>query len=83
MPVMPRRRILQELSRLTTDGALRLLVNSLVTGLGLLPLYAYTWRPEVAETHRRDRIALTMILVVIVWWNFLVGHVVNNIRGLP
>lgn len=52
-------------------------------GLGLLPLYTYTWRAELADTHRRDRIALTVLLAVIVWWNFLVGHVVNNIRGLP
>jgi hypothetical protein len=24
---------------------------------------------------------LTSILAFIIWWNFLVGHVVNNIRG--
>ena len=52
-------------------------------GLGLLPLYAYTWRPALTDTHRRDRIATTLLLFLIVWWNFLVGHVVNNIRGLP
>jgi hypothetical protein len=52
-------------------------------GLGLLPMYAYTWRRELADTHRRDRVAITLLLFLIVWWNFLVGHVVNNIRGLP
>jgi hypothetical protein len=51
-------------------------------GLAALPLYAYTWRAEVAETLRRDRIAITALLAFIVWWDFLVGHVLNNIRGL-
>lgn len=51
-------------------------------GLAVLPMYVYTWRQEAAESHRRDRIALTMLLTFIVWWDFLIGHVLNNIRGL-
>jgi hypothetical protein len=31
--------------------------------------------------HARTRAALTGMLAFIVWWNFLVGHIVNNIRG--
>ena len=30
----------------------------------------------------RTRTALTTLLAFIVWWAFLAGHVVNNIRGL-
>jgi hypothetical protein len=30
---------------------------------------------------RATRVALTSILAFIVWWSFLIGHVVNNIRG--
>ena len=52
-------------------------------GLGMLPIYAHTWRREGEESHRGDRIALTMVLTIIVWWDFIVGHVLNNIRGLP
>jgi hypothetical protein len=51
-------------------------------GLALLPMYAYTWRGEAGESHRRDRMALTLLLTFIVWWDFLIGHVLNNIRGL-
>jgi hypothetical protein len=50
--------------------------------IGLLPLYFWLWRPEIADTHRRDRIVITSILAFIVWWDFLIGHVLNNIRGL-
>ena len=51
-------------------------------GLALLPLYYWLWRPEVAETHRIDRAVITSMLAFIVWWGFLVGEVLNNIRGL-
>ena len=51
-------------------------------GLAVLPYYAYTWKPEVAPRLRVDRVAITLILAFVVWWDFLVGHVLNNIRGL-
>ena len=51
-------------------------------GLAALPFYASTWREQNAESHRRDRIAITWLLALIVWWDFVVGHVLNNIRGL-
>jgi hypothetical protein len=51
-------------------------------GIALLPYYAHTWKSEVAESLRGDRLAVTLILAFVVWWDFLVGHVLNNIRGL-
>jgi hypothetical protein len=51
-------------------------------GVGLLPLYYWLWRPNVADSHRRDRLAITTVLAFIVWWGFLIGHILNNIRGL-
>jgi hypothetical protein len=51
-------------------------------GLSLLPLYLWLWKPEIADSHRRDRIAISLIIASIVWWDFLVGHVLNNLRGL-
>jgi hypothetical protein len=29
----------------------------------------------------RARTVLTALLAFIVWWNFLVGHILNNVRG--
>ena len=51
-------------------------------GLALLPLYYWLWRPQHADSHRRDRLAITSLLASIVWWDFLIGHILNNIRGL-
>ena len=52
-----------------------------VIGLGLLPAYWLCWRrPENNQNHYM-RMTLTVLLAFIVWWSFLVGHVINNIRG--
>lgn len=50
-------------------------------GLGILPAYWVCWRRPVIDEPLRTRAALTAVLAFIVWWGFLVGHVVNNIRG--
>jgi len=52
-----------------------------VVGLAVLPAYWFFWRLPLADEHRRARMCLTAILAFVVWWNFLVGHVVNNVRG--
>jgi hypothetical protein len=50
-------------------------------GLGLLPAYWVAWRRPLAEDLGRMRAALTVIFAFIVWWGFLMGHVLNNILG--
>lgn len=51
-------------------------------GVGVLPLYAYVWRPQNTTSHGRDRLMITALLSLIVWLDFIAGHVLNNIRGL-
>ena len=50
-------------------------------GLALLPAYWVCWRQPRAGDPARTRAAVTSILAFIVWWSFLIGHVLNNIRG--
>ncbi len=52
-------------------------------GLGVLPFYAYLWQADQLPKHRTERMAITLLLAFIVWADFLVGHVLNNFRGLP
>ncbi len=49
--------------------------------LGILPAYWYFWQPSAAPQHLRVRAMLTALLAFTVWWSFLVGHIVNNVRG--
>jgi hypothetical protein len=51
-------------------------------GLGMLPLYWLVWRTPLEAKYATARAAITGILCFIVWYSFLVGHVLNNIRGL-
>jgi len=63
-------------------GAFELKEHLISIGLAMLPAYWYFWQPAVAAEYARTRKMLTMLLAFIVWWGFLAGHVVNNIRGL-
>ena len=51
-------------------------------GLALLPAYWICWQKKYAdESTQAPAAALTLILAFIIWWSFLIGHVLNNIRG--
>ena len=62
-------------------GYLDLKEDFVAIGLGLLPAYWVCWRRPVDGQSALMRAVLTMLLAFIVWWSFLVGHVVNNIGG--
>jgi len=60
------------------NGAFELKEHLAALGLLMLPAYWAAWsRPDAT-----GRAGLTWVLAVIVWWNFLVGDVLNNIKGL-
>ncbi|WP_041953876.1 hypothetical protein [Bradyrhizobium japonicum] len=50
-------------------------------GFALLPAYWVCWRRPHADEPAQTRTMLTSILAFVIWWGFLTGHVVNNIRG--
>ena len=50
-------------------------------GVALLPAYWGCWRRPQPDEPARTRAALTAILAFIVWWSFLIGHILNNLRG--
>jgi len=73
--------VLQDYHLPVPEGAFELKEHLVTIGLGLLPAYWYFWRRPLSPNFAGARVALTTILAVIVWWSFLVGHVLNNIRG--
>jgi hypothetical protein len=62
------------------NGSFELKEHFVTIGLGL-PANWYYRRRSLAPDTARIRVALTSILAFIVWWAFLVGHVINNIRA--
>lgn len=62
-------------------GLFDLKEHFIAIGLGLLPAYWVCWRRPIPGDVGRTRAVLTAIFAFIVWWGFLLGHVLNNILG--
>ncbi len=75
------RGVLEELELRAANGSFELKEHFVAVGLGMLPAYWMFWRQPLFEEHARARAIVTTMLAFIVWWGFLVGHVLNNIRG--
>jgi len=76
---------LEDMRNSAANGVFEIKEHLIAIGLGLLPAYWQVWRqpgnahaPEAVSSRR----ALTWLLAFFVWWSFIVGHVLNNIRGL-
>ena len=65
-----------------TIGIFQLKEHLAVIGLGMLPVYRHFWRRVPLTDSRPTRAFLTVLLMLIVWWNLVVGHILNNVRGL-
>jgi hypothetical protein len=74
------RTVLQEYRLYKPEGMFEMKEHLLALSLALLPLYWLLWRSPTGE-NRIARTAVTSIIAVAVWWGFLTGHIINNIRG--
>ena len=73
--------VLEQLEMYAANGSFELKEHFVAVGLGMLPAYWYFWRQPLAGDYARTRAVLTALLAFVVWWSFLVGHILNNIRG--
>ena len=76
------RSFLENARLMGATGSFELKEQFVAIGFGMLPLYWLLWNRPLQDGARSARIAVTLILCAIVWYGFLVGHVLNNIRGL-
>ena len=66
----------------TINGSFEVKEQFIAIGLGLLPLYWAVWRQPLDPARATSRAVITGLLCFIVWYGFIAGHVVNNVRGL-
>jgi hypothetical protein len=64
-----------------TQGVFELKEHLAVIGLGLLPIYWLSWKDARNPDYESARKWLTVLLAAMVWFMFLAGHIVNNVRG--
>jgi hypothetical protein len=64
-----------------TQGLFELKEHLAVIGLGLLPIYWLVWKDARNPDYESARKWLTVLLAAMVWFMFLAGHIVNNVRG--
>jgi len=70
---------LQDLQLTYAIGLFEVKENFAAIVLAMLPSYWYFWRkaPEFPVTRR----AITAIMFATIWYNFIAGHILNNVRG--
>jgi hypothetical protein len=76
------RTTLEDMQMRAANGIFEIKEHVVAVGLGMLPAYWVFWRTPLRPDQAMARRYLTWLLAVVVWWSFLVGHVLNNIEGL-
>ena len=76
------RTYLENARLLTINGSFEVKEQFIAIGLGMLPFYWWVWRQPLDPALASARAAVTALLCFIVWYAFLIGHIVNNVRGL-
>jgi hypothetical protein len=73
---------LEDMRNSAANGVFEIKEHLIAIGLGLLPAYWQVWRQPPGAEAASARRALTWLLAFFVWWGFIVGHLLNNIKGL-
>ena len=64
-----------------TLGAFELKEHLVVFGLAMLPIYHFAWKHHENIRYASLRKGTTLFLALVCWYAFLIGHIVNNVRG--
>jgi hypothetical protein len=74
--------LLEDTNSRSANGLFEIKEHFIAVGLGALPAYWLSWRTPLAPGLTSTRRYLTWILAFFVWWAFIVGHLVNNFKGM-
>jgi hypothetical protein len=64
-----------------TQGFFDLKEHVVTIGLCLLPVYWYLWKNGNVPDYATARKWVTVVLAAFCWFGFLIGHILNNVRG--
>jgi hypothetical protein len=72
---------IEQLELYKTLGAFELKEHLTVLGLAMLPIYQFSWSHHQNLLYASLRKYTTLFLTFVCWYAFLIGHIVNNVRG--
>jgi len=75
------RTALEDLNLPMANGIFEIKEHFIAIGLFMLPAYWLYWRTPLAPQYATARRVITAILAFFIWYGFLVGHILNNIKG--
>jgi len=64
------------------NGAFEVKEHFAALALLAMPAYWAAWRRPLAPAYGPARRMLTWLIAGMVWWNFIVGHIINYISGV-
>ena len=73
---------LEQLRFFRTVGVFELKEHLATIGSIVLPAYWTYWRQPLTQDYANARRHVSLLLAILVWCNFQIGHVVNNARGM-
>jgi hypothetical protein len=72
---------LEDLNMRAANGVFEIKEHLVAIALGILPGYWVAWH-SASQDYAPVRKYLTWLIAGIVWFGFIVGHILNNIKGL-
>lgn len=69
-------------SLMRANGAFEVKEHFAALALVSVPAYWAAWRQPLDPAYGAARRMLTFLIAGMVWWNFMVGHVINYISGI-
>jgi hypothetical protein len=75
------RTALEDLNLPMANGIFEIKEHFIAIGLFMLPAYWLYWRTPLRAEFAGARKYMTAILAFFIWYGFLVGHILNNIKG--
>jgi hypothetical protein len=76
------RPVFESLTWYKAIGSFELKEHFITLGLALLPTYWFLWKYVPLSTKVGLRATATLIIALVVWYGFIVGHILNDLRGL-
>ncbi len=80
--VLDAKKPLTDMSLNLAIGAFEVKEHFAIIGLAIIPAYVAYWRKAADDQDLFTRKVLTVMVAGFVWWNFMVGHILTDLRGI-